>query len=323
MREKVDAARTGEFLSALRKARSLTQEQVAEALCVSNKTISKWESGSGLPDITILPDLAEFYGITVDDLLAGQRLQTAQKGCDVRWKHWQRLYHQVDFRTAVIGLCMAVLPLVGLLLKAVFPKLSYGVIMGLAGADMVTMLICALAFLGLHGCDSWLEGLSELGAADLAAIAQLKLRQARFSALLFINILLYVWQVLPKRMWFHVLQNGMSLQGELQARIPTLALNCLLLLGLLLLFLLLHRKTPDLLDGRGRWLLGVEYGLCWLSQFLVLGLSLRAAFFVQQVKWSTRAAWKLVAQAEYFFSPLLLILVLTFTGYSLLQKEKS
>ena len=45
MREKVDAARTGEFLAALRKARGLTQEQVAEELCVSNKTISKWETG--------------------------------------------------------------------------------------------------------------------------------------------------------------------------------------------------------------------------------------------------------------------------------------
>ncbi|MDY3871003.1 MAG: helix-turn-helix transcriptional regulator [Clostridiaceae bacterium] len=48
MHEAVDAARTGAFLCTLRKARGMTQEQVAEALCVSNKTISKWESGGSL-----------------------------------------------------------------------------------------------------------------------------------------------------------------------------------------------------------------------------------------------------------------------------------
>ena len=110
MREKVDAARTGEFLAALRKARGLTQEQVAEELCVSNKTISKWESGSGLPDITILPDLAEFYGVTADDILAGQRLQSRETTADNREKHWQRLYRSAETRMMVLGCSMVMLP---------------------------------------------------------------------------------------------------------------------------------------------------------------------------------------------------------------------
>lgn len=115
MREKVDAARTGEFLAALRKARGLTQEQVAESLCVSNKTISKWESGSGLPDITILPDLAEFYCVTADDILAGQRLQSRETSADSREKHWQRLYRSAESRMMVLGCCMAALPPLGML----------------------------------------------------------------------------------------------------------------------------------------------------------------------------------------------------------------
>ena len=54
-----------------RKEKGLTQKQLADTLKVSNKTISKWETGEGFPDITILPALAEALSITVDELLGG------------------------------------------------------------------------------------------------------------------------------------------------------------------------------------------------------------------------------------------------------------
>ena len=50
----------------------MTQQQVADILGVSNKTVSKWESGAGLPDIAALPALAALYGVTADDILAGE-----------------------------------------------------------------------------------------------------------------------------------------------------------------------------------------------------------------------------------------------------------
>lgn len=64
----------GAFMAALRKANGFTQQQVAERLNVSNKTISKWECDDGYPEITILPAIAELYGITVDELLKGERI---------------------------------------------------------------------------------------------------------------------------------------------------------------------------------------------------------------------------------------------------------
>lgn len=76
----MDAAKIGDFLSALRKAQGYTQQEVAEKLNLSNKTISKWENGGGLPDITVLPALAELYGVTVDEILAGQRLGREPSG---------------------------------------------------------------------------------------------------------------------------------------------------------------------------------------------------------------------------------------------------
>ena len=76
----MDAAKTGGYLAMLRKTKGLTQQEAAEQLGMSNKTVSKWESGGGFPDITVLPALAELYGVTADDILAGESLKRAQTG---------------------------------------------------------------------------------------------------------------------------------------------------------------------------------------------------------------------------------------------------
>lgn len=75
----MDAEKTGAYLAMLRKARGMTQQEAAERLNLSNKTISKWESGGGFPDITVLPALAELYGVTADDILAGETLRGARR----------------------------------------------------------------------------------------------------------------------------------------------------------------------------------------------------------------------------------------------------
>ena len=63
----------GSFMAALRKANGLTQQQVADKLNVSNKTISKWECNEGYPEITMLPVIAELYSVSVDELLRGEK----------------------------------------------------------------------------------------------------------------------------------------------------------------------------------------------------------------------------------------------------------
>lgn len=69
----MNTKKIGEFLKALRKAKGLTQEMVASELFVSPKTISRWESGLGIPDINIISSVAEFYGVTVDEILKGEK----------------------------------------------------------------------------------------------------------------------------------------------------------------------------------------------------------------------------------------------------------
>ena len=60
---------TGEFMATLRKANGYTQADVAEKLNISNRTLSSWETDRTLPDVLMLPAIADLYGVTVDELL--------------------------------------------------------------------------------------------------------------------------------------------------------------------------------------------------------------------------------------------------------------
>ncbi len=70
--------RIGEFIAKERKAKGMTQMQLSEKLGISNKTVSKWECGSGLPEMSLLLPLCEELGITASELLSGQRLDSAE-----------------------------------------------------------------------------------------------------------------------------------------------------------------------------------------------------------------------------------------------------
>ena len=63
----------GEFLALLRKANGLTQQDVADKLNISNRTLSSWETDRTTPDILLLPAIADLYGVTVDELLRCER----------------------------------------------------------------------------------------------------------------------------------------------------------------------------------------------------------------------------------------------------------
>ena len=76
----MDNIKTGKFIAELRKEKGLTQQQLGDLLNLSNKTISKWESGGGSPDLSNLPLLANALGVTADELLRGERMPREPQG---------------------------------------------------------------------------------------------------------------------------------------------------------------------------------------------------------------------------------------------------
>lgn len=65
---------TGTAIRTLREKNKMTQQQLAEKLCVSDKTISKWETGKGLPDISLIEPLANVLKVSIPELLSGEQI---------------------------------------------------------------------------------------------------------------------------------------------------------------------------------------------------------------------------------------------------------
>ncbi len=70
----MDQIKIGKFIAICRKENNLTQEQLAEKLNISNKTVSRWENGNGFPDISLLQPLCEILNISVNELLLGEKI---------------------------------------------------------------------------------------------------------------------------------------------------------------------------------------------------------------------------------------------------------
>lgn len=70
----MDQIKIGKFIAEMRKEQNLTQIDLAEKLGISNKTVSKWECGNGMPDYAVIEDLCAILKINVNELLSGERL---------------------------------------------------------------------------------------------------------------------------------------------------------------------------------------------------------------------------------------------------------
>ena len=131
----MDIIKTGEFIAKLRKDKGLTQEQFGDKMGVTNKTVSRWETGKYLPPADILILMSELFDVSINELLAGQRLsddeykQTAEKNLtevirsssfttkdeiDFFKKKWLKDH---IFIMIVIGICVLGVLVVGIILQ--------------------------------------------------------------------------------------------------------------------------------------------------------------------------------------------------------------
>ena len=141
----MDSKKTGTFIAAQRKQLSMTQQDVANQLNITNKAISKWETGEGYPDITVLPALAEILHVTVDELLKGERNPSDQPSGDgfhIRENKQQAEFllknsmrHFSNLHLAALGIMMLGIIASSLclqLFRGYLPMLGYPLIISLA-----------------------------------------------------------------------------------------------------------------------------------------------------------------------------------------------
>ena len=74
---------TGGAIRALREKQGMTQAELAEQLCVSDKTVSKWETGRGFPDVSLLEPLGKALHISVPELLCGQAVVNTNRSANM------------------------------------------------------------------------------------------------------------------------------------------------------------------------------------------------------------------------------------------------
>lgn len=142
----------GSFMSALRKANGLTQQQVADKLNVSNKTVSKWECDEGYPEITMLPAIAEIYSVTVDELLRGERI--SKENCDrpqndvKTEKQMKYLFMSSEKNYSTLSIISLVLSFFALFISLFFSASSLGIIIAvlLVGAAVIMEVIAFMNY---------------------------------------------------------------------------------------------------------------------------------------------------------------------------------
>ena len=141
----MDQVKIGRFIAELRKEKGLTQAQLAEHFEVSNKAVSKWETGKSLPDASIMIDLCNLLGITVNELLSGERISME----DYKEKAEERLVeiHKKKSRfqrTALLGILFGVVT--NVIWGTVFTGETSSLAIGIASAVGFSCCGCLLGY---------------------------------------------------------------------------------------------------------------------------------------------------------------------------------
>lgn len=122
----------GGFISELRKEKKLTQKELAEKINVSDKAVSRWETGKGYPDVTSLVSLSEYFDVSVNELLAGKRLtvedikETADENLISVFEQVQKNKKQQNLQVAVYTsvLIVVLLPVLIIIGKELFVSMT-------------------------------------------------------------------------------------------------------------------------------------------------------------------------------------------------------
>ncbi|MDD6038756.1 MAG: helix-turn-helix transcriptional regulator [bacterium] len=156
----MEQEKIGLFLKELRKEKGLTQEQLAERFQVSDRTVSRWENGRNMPDLSLLVEMADFYDVDIRELIDGERKsgkmnqeekETLLKVADYTENERNLLMHRVCI-VSVVGFIGLIAALIfesrGLGSRSDFLMTIESMCFGVAAGALLTSILFATGVLG-------------------------------------------------------------------------------------------------------------------------------------------------------------------------------
>ena len=143
----------GAFLKELRKERNITQEELAEKMGVSRRTVSRWETGMNMPDMDILIDISDFYGTDLREILDGERktdhMDKEMKETVLKVSEYES---EGKKRTAVVVMVFSTLGIISLLANLIMNMADMpdtfltGILKGMTAAVALGAMILAIVY---------------------------------------------------------------------------------------------------------------------------------------------------------------------------------
>lgn len=174
----------GNFISELRKEKELTQKELAEKINVSDKAISRWETGKGYPDVTSLVSLSEYFDVSVNELLAGKRLtaedikETADENLISVFEQVQKNKKQQHLQVAIYTsvLIVVLLPVLIIIGKELFVSMTTQIqaenIISAVVSTVVGIVLLIVGFLIRKGNVSILHSYHYKNVTDIDAYSK-------------------------------------------------------------------------------------------------------------------------------------------------------
>ena len=142
----------GKFISTCRKEKGFTQMQLAEKLNITNIAVSKWETGKSMPDASIMLELCEILGITVNELLSGERIKMedykkkAEENLIELQAKKEKAQKDFDFLSKILIPVFLLFFVLNMVLNFYFPEKNYNGLLGFASFIIAVMFFVAWFF---------------------------------------------------------------------------------------------------------------------------------------------------------------------------------
>lgn len=145
----MDTKKIGGFLRELRKENGLTQEQLAEIIFVSGRTVSRWETGTNMPDLSILIELAEFYDVEIKEILEGERksgmMEKEMKETLSKVADYNKLEREKAVKAGNIAFCIIFF----VCAAAIVVQLVFTGELSAVAGETVTLLVGGAVYIGI------------------------------------------------------------------------------------------------------------------------------------------------------------------------------